>query len=151
MQGILVVGRILFVLVFLVAGALTLMDSDGTAKIIAPNVEALPSALASIAAKITTATGLATPKLLAIVAGVVELVGGLLLIFGIGTRFAALILIVYAAIVAYYSHDWSMAGPDRTANLLSVLRDLSTIGGLLVLFAFGSRRATADAPVEVLE
>jgi len=151
MRGILVVGRILFVLIFIVGGALTLMDLDRTATIIAPNVETLPAALASIAAKIATATGLATPKLLAIVAGVVELIGGLLMVFGIGTRLAALILIVYAAIVAYYSHDWSMAGPDRTANLLSVLRDLSTIGGLLVLFAFGSRPLESRAPIEVLE
>jgi putative oxidoreductase len=151
MQGVLVVGRILFVLIFIVGGALKLMDLDGTAAIIAPKVDALPAALAGIAAKVTTATGIATPKLLAIVGGAGEVIGGLLMVFGIGTRFAALILIIYEVIVTYYSHDWSMAGPDRTANILSALQDISVIGALLVLFAVGSRRMAESAPIEVLE
>jgi putative oxidoreductase len=151
MQGILVVGRILFVLVFLVAGAQKLMDLDGTAAAIESKVS-LPAALSGVAAKVTAATQLSTPKLLAIVSGAVEVIGGLLIVFGIGTRLAALALIIFVGVVTFYFHDfWNMAGPDRTANLTIALKNLSMIGALLVLFAFGSRRAAADAPVEVLE
>jgi putative oxidoreductase len=151
MQGILVVGRILFVLIFIVAGAQKLIDLDGTAALIDAKVT-LPAALSGVIAKITTATGLAAPKLLAIVSGAVEVIGGLLIVFGIGTRLAALALIIYVGVVSFYFHDfWNMAGPDRAANMTSALKNLSMIGALLILFAFGSRPAASRAPVEVLE
>src|SRR3984893_13523187 len=105
MQGILVVGRILFVLIFIVAGAQKLIDLDGTAALIDAKVT-LPAALSGVIAKITTATGLAAPKLLAIVSGAVEVIGGLLIVFGIGTRLAALVLIGYVGVVTFYFHDF---------------------------------------------
>jgi putative oxidoreductase len=151
MQGILVAGRILFVLVFIVSGAQKLMDLDKTAQSIEQKVT-LPAALSGVTAKITASTGLSTPKLLAIVSGAVEVIGGLLIVFGIGTRLAALVLIVFVGVVTFYFHDfWNMAEPDRTANVVQVLKNLSMIGGLLVLFAFGSRPLVSRAPVEVLE
>ncbi|MGP0090345.1 MAG: DoxX family protein [Xanthobacteraceae bacterium] len=151
MQGILVVGRILFVLVFIVSGVQKMMDLDGTAQKIEQKVT-LPAAISGLTAKVTTATGLSTPKLLAIVSGAVEVIGGLLIVFGIGTRLAALVLIVFVGVVTFYFHDfWNMAEPDRTANIAHVLKNLSMIGGLLVLFAFGSRPLVSRAPVEVLE
>jgi putative oxidoreductase len=151
MQGILVAGRILFVLVFIVSGAQKLMDLEGTANTIEQRVT-LPTALSGVAAKITTSTGLTTPKLLAIVSGAVEVIGGLLIAFGIGTLLAALVLIVFAGVVTFYFHDfWNMAGPERVANITHALKNVSMIGGLLVLFAFGSRPLVSRAPVEVLE
>jgi putative oxidoreductase len=73
-------------------------------------------------------------------------------VFGIGTRLAALALIIYVGVVSFYFHDfWNMAGPDRAANMTSALKNLSMIGALLILFAFGSRPAASRAPVEVLE
>ena len=151
MQGILVVGRILFVLVFLVSGVQKMMDLDGTANRIEQKVT-LPAALSGVTAKITAATNLSTPKLLAIVSGAVEVIGGLLIVFGIGTRLAALALIVYVGVVTFYFHDfWNMADPDRAANIVNALKNASMIGGLLILFVFGSRPLVSRAPVEVLE
>jgi uncharacterized membrane protein YphA (DoxX/SURF4 family) len=137
------IGRVAFVLIFILSGAQALMDISGTAALIAPKL-VVPAAAADIVKQIETAAGLPLPKILAIVAGVVEVVGGLLIAFNIATRFASMLLILFVLAETYYLHDfWSMSGAAATDATIHAMKNLSLIGALLVFFVLGSWRPTA--------
>ena len=134
------VGRVLFVLIFVISGAQKLWDISSTAAAIAAKFT-VPAALAGLAAQAEATTGMQTPQLLAIFFGAVELVAGLMIVFNFGTRFAALALILATLVATYYFHDfWNQAGPERLDNMIHVLKNLSIVGGLLVFFTLGSWR-----------
>jgi len=136
-------GRIVFVAIFLLSGANKLMDIAGTATEIAAKFT-VPPALAGLAAQAEAMTGMQTPQLLAIFCGVVEILAALMIIFNFGTRLASLALIVFTVAATYYFHDfWNQVGPDRMSNMAHALKNLSIVGGLIVLFALGSTRPLA--------
>ncbi len=148
MNTLFIIGRIAFVLVFLLSGAQKLMDIPGTAAMIEPKV-AIPEAIASYAAQIETAASMKMPSLLAIAAGVVEIGAALLIVFGFGIRFASVILILFTAAATYYFHPfWTMTGAERDANMVNALKNISLIGGLLILFVLGSWKPVAVAPYD---
>ena len=94
-----------------------------------------------MAAQIEAATGMATPKLMAIASGVIELGGAIMIALNIGTRLAAALLILFVAAATFYFHDfWSMQGAERMENMIAAQKNLTLIGGLLMLFALGSWR-----------
>lgn len=141
MHIVLAIGRVLFVLVFIIHGIGKLTDVSGTAAAIAGKV-AVPAALADVTAQLQSATGMSSDQLLVAAGGVIELVGGLLLAFGIGTRWVALVLLVYTLLVTYYLHDfWNMTGAERLTNIIQAEKSLIVVGGLLILFAVGNWRA----------
>ena len=143
MYGALVIGQIAFVLIFILSGAQKLMDLGAAAAQIQSKV-LLPDELANIIAQGAAAANMTSPQLMALVAGIVEVAGGLMIAANIGTRLAAVALIVFTAITTYFFHDfWNMSDPDRTANMIHAVKNLSLIGGLLVFFALGSWRPGA--------
>lgn len=147
MHIVFVVGRVLLVLLFILSGAMKLLDLSGTAATIAP-VITIPDALSGFATQLQDITGMKVPQLLAILAGVVEMVGGLLIAFNIGTRPAAAILALLTLVATFYFHDfWNMAGAARDANMIHVLKNLSITGGLLILVVLGSWRPPRPAQV----
>ena len=143
MPIIFTVGRILFVAIFILSGVNKLMDIAGTAAMIAGKFT-VPPALAGLAAQAEAMSGMQTPQLLAILCGVVEILAGLMIVFNFGTRLAALALIVFTAVATFYFHDfWNQVGPERMNNMIHALKNLSLIGGLIVLFALGPWRPLA--------
>jgi uncharacterized membrane protein YphA (DoxX/SURF4 family) len=140
MHILFVIGRVLLVLIFIYSGAGKLLDLAGTAAYIAPAVR-VPDMLAGYAAQLQEMTGMTVPELLAILAGVAELVFALLIVFNIGTRPAAVILALFTLVATFYFHDfWNMADAARESNKIHVLKNLSIIGGLLVFVVLGSWR-----------
>ncbi len=140
MHILFVIGRVLIVAIFIVSGVTKLLDIPGTAAMIAP-VVTVPDALSGFAAQLQEATGMPVPQLLAILSGLVELVGGLLVAFNIGTRAAAFVLLLFTIAATFYFHDfWNQDGAARSANMVHVLKNLATIGGLLVFVVLGSWR-----------
>lgn len=140
MNIILIIGRLAFVTIFVLSGAQKLMDIGATAAMISAKI-IVPAELAGFATQLETVTGMTTPQLMAIVAGVVELVGGLMIAANIGTRIAALTLIVFTVAATYWFHDfWNMDGGDRMNNMIHALKNLSIIGALLVFFVIGPWR-----------
>jgi uncharacterized membrane protein YphA (DoxX/SURF4 family) len=140
MHAIFVIGRVLFVAIFIISGATKLLDISGTAAQIA-SVVTVPGALSGIAEQVQTATDMPIPQLLAILSGVVELVCGLLIAFNIGTRGAAFVLVMFTIVVTFYFHDfWNQTGADRVNNMVHFLKNITAIGGLLVFTALGSWR-----------
>ncbi len=79
--------------------------------------------------------------LLALLTGIVEFAGGLLIAFNVGTRWVAAVLVIFTIVATYYFHDfWNMSGAAQGENLLNAEKNLSIIGGLLMLVALGSAR-----------
>jgi uncharacterized membrane protein YphA (DoxX/SURF4 family) len=144
MSTLLIVGRIAVVLIFVISGALKLIDIPGTAAVIAAKVP-VPALLAGLVAQIEAAAGMKAPQLMAIATGVIELGGGLLIAANFGTRWAALALLLLTAAATFYFHDfWNVADAARMENLIHAEKNLSIMGALLMLFVLGSYRLAAD-------
>lgn len=140
MNGALILGRILFVLVFILSGAQKLMNVQGTADQIASKV-VLPEVVTTYAAQLETATSMTTPYMLAILVIVIEIGAALMIAANLGARAGAVLLILFTLAATYYFHPfWAMEGDERQANMIQALKNLSLIGGLLVIFAIGSWR-----------
>ncbi|TAK49959.1 MAG: DoxX family protein [Xanthobacteraceae bacterium] len=144
MSLLLALGRMLFVILFIVSGLSKLFDIATTASSISAHVlTPYASYLAPVTPYLTqieSFTGLPTPQLLAILAGVVEVIGGLLIAFDLGSRWVALVLIVYIAVATATYHDfWNMTGGDRLNNMIHAMKNLSIIGALVMIFAGGLR------------
>lgn len=140
MQAVFVFGRMLFVLLFVFAGAQKLLDIAGTASMIASKLT-IPPTLSGPATAVEAALGMSTPQLLAILAGATELVAGILVGFNIGIRAAITVLILFTAIGSFYMNDfWNMTGEPRANNIIQAMQNISLIGALLMLMVLGSSR-----------
>jgi putative oxidoreductase len=88
------------------------------------------------------------PHILAIATAALELGGGILIVIGWQTRLFALALAVFTALAAYFFHDfWHYPpGADYTNNMIHFLKNVSIIGGFLMLAAAGAGRYSLDGP-----
>jgi putative oxidoreductase len=137
MNMLLIAGRIAFVLVFIFSGGQKLVDLSATTAMIESKL-LVPPLLIDLETQLQGLTGLPLPRLLAILAGVVEIVAGLMIAANIGTRIAAAVLILFVAIATYLFHDfWAMAGAEQSNHIAHALKNLSIIGALLVFFVIG--------------
>ncbi len=140
MHIVFTLGRIMLVLIFILSGAMKLLDISGTASTIAP-VVVIPDVLSDVARQLEGVTGMQVPQLLAIIVGALELVGGLLIAFNIATRPFAVLLALFTLVATFYFHDfWNMSGTARDANMTHAMKNLAITGGLLIMFVLGSWR-----------
>ena len=125
-DGAALIGRIALALIFIASGFDKLMGFGGTTGYIA-------------------AQGVPLPQVAAAIAVVIELGGGLAILAGWMTRWAALALIVFLIVISPIFHNfWSMAGEERMINQIMFMKNLSILGGFLVLYAFGPGRYSID-------
>lgn len=143
MNILFVLGRIAFVLIFILSGAQKLIDIPGTATAISSKV-VLPDFVTSYTPQLEAATGMTTPTMLALLTGIVEAGAALMIAANIGTRIGAVLLILFTIATIYYFHPfWTMTGAEREANMINALKNVSLIGGLMVFFVLGSWRPSA--------
>lgn len=77
-------------------------------------------------------------SLILLVSCLMQLVGGLLLLFGKRLRFAALLLaLVLAPYIVLFHHFWFLQDAERSIQTSMFLQNLSILGGLLLLLAYG--------------
>jgi len=92
-----------------------------------------------------TSVGAPAPTVFAIVAVAMEFVVGIAIIFGFCTRLLALLLALYTLGAAFIGHHyWTMTGMEQYANMINFYKNLSIIGGLLLLAATGPGRYSLD-------
>ncbi len=140
------IGRILFAVLFVFSGASKLLDIAATAQGITEKV-AIPAVLATYTGQLETMTGMPIAQLLAIAAGAIEVICGLMIALNFGARFFAIVLVLFVATVTVYYHDfWDMTGPDRLNNMIHALKNLSLIGALLIIAGY-PRPYRSDAEV----
>lgn len=113
-------GRILIALIFILSGISKIAGFDGTVGYIASQ-------------------GLPLPQLLAIGAILVEVGGGLLLVFGWRARWAALALLVFTGLAAVLFHNfWAVPADQAQNQMIHFMKNLSMMGGLLFVLVYGS-------------
>ena len=121
------IGRILLAWMFIPAGVSKLTGFAGTVGYAASAGMPLPEAGVAI--------GL-----------VIELVGGILLLIGWHTRWAALALAIFTAVAAFIFHAyWSLPAEQATVQQLMFTKNLAITGGLLAFAAFGAGGWSVDA------
>jgi len=74
-----------------------------------------------------------------LMAGVIfELVGGLLVFFGLWPRLGALLLILFMVpATLLFHHFWLLQDPDRQMQMVNFMKNVSITGGLLLVLAVG--------------
>lgn len=146
MPAFVTIGRALFAVLFIFSGASKLLDIAATTQAIAGKV-ILPADFVTYTTQIETATGMPFAQLLAILAGSLELIGGLLIALNFGARFFSVLLILFVIVATYYFHDfWNQTGPEARGNMIHALKNLSLIGGLLMIVGV-ERPARTVSPV----
>jgi putative oxidoreductase len=120
------VGRILLGSIFVLSGFQKLMGYSGL--------------VASITGK-----GLPLPEILAVLTVVIELGAGLLLVIGWKARWAAFLIFLFIIPVSLVFHNfWTMEGAQAAMNKIQFLKNVSIMGGMLMVAAFGPGRYSLD-------
>ena len=121
------VGRLLLALLFLPAGISKIGGFAGTVGYIASK-------------------GLPMPSVAAVIAIIVEVAGGLALMAGFGTRWAALALAAFTVVATFLFHNfWAMPAEQVMVQQLMFFKNIAVVGGLLVLVAHGAGAWSVDA------
>ncbi len=121
------VGRVLLALMFVLGGFSKIGGFAGT-------VGYMQSA------------GVPAASLLAVLAIVLEIGGGLALLVGLYTRRAALTLGLFTLLVSFIFHKfWVMPEAQQMVNQLMFLKNLAVAGGMFALAAFGAGTLSLDA------
>jgi putative oxidoreductase len=90
--------------------------------------------------------GLPAPLLLAVGAGVVELLGGLALVAGLRTRWAAVALALFLVPTTFFFHNPSgLEGAAAQMQAIQIYKNLAIAGGLLMLASWGAGPLSLDA------
>ena len=120
------VGRILLGSIFVLSGFQKLTGFSGV--------------IGSIAGK-----GLPMPEVLAVLTVAIELGAGLLLVVGLKARWAAVLLFLFIIPVSLTFHNfWTMEGAAAAMNKIQFLKNVSIMGGMLMVAAFGPGRLSVD-------
>lgn len=85
--------------------------------------------------------GLPLPMVMLVATIAVQLLGGLMVLFGIYARVGALALLIFTAIATLIGHRfWTMEGVAYRRNFTTALEHLGIIGGFLLIAAMGPGR-----------
>ncbi|MDO8732701.1 MAG: DoxX family protein [Actinomycetota bacterium] len=121
------VGRLLLAVVFLPAGLSKISGFAGTVGYI-------------------TSVGMPMPTVAAALAILVEIAGGLALIFGFQTRIAALVLAAFTLVASFFFHKfWALPEAQQMMQQLMFFKNIGIVGGLLTLAAWGAGAWSLDA------
>jgi putative oxidoreductase len=124
---VLLVARILLIVLFLVFGWSKLTGYAGTVGYM-------------------TQVGAPMPSVAALVAIMVEVFVALAVALGVWTRPLALLLALYTLGTGLIGHPfWTMEGADRYANATNFYKNISIIGGFLLLYVTGAGSYSVDA------
>jgi putative oxidoreductase len=89
--------------------------------------------------------GVPQPSVLAWIGAIVEFGGGLLIIFGLKIRYAALLMILFVIVATLISHRyWEFTGADLAIQRSNFWKNLTIIGGFLFMFLAGAGRYSVD-------
>ena len=93
-----------------------------------------------------TSLKVSSPELFTWVALLVELLISASLIFGIGTRYGAILAIVFVVVATALAHRyWEYpAGPQQIGQYNNFLKNISIMGGALAIFVTGGGRFSLD-------
>ena len=119
-------GRLLLALIFEISGYGKLVGFDGTVGYIASK-------------------GLPLPQLAAAAAIAIELVGGVLLVIGWQTRWAATAIFLFMIPTTLIFHAfWAAPAANLQMETIQFMKNLCIMGGMLYVMAFGAGPLSVD-------
>lgn len=118
---LMLIGRVLISIIFLVSGYGKIVGFAGTVAFVG--------------------TVLPFPALLTALAIIIEVAGGLMFLFGYKTRLAAVALIVFT-VVATLAFHLNLADQAQSVQFM---KNLAIIGGLLYVYALGAGSMSLDS------
>lgn len=120
------VARILLVLLFTIFGWQKLTGFEGTVAYMGQ-------------------VGAPFPFIAAIIAVAMEFFVGLAILLGVLTRPLALLLLIYTFGTALIGHHyWTMSGMTQYENMINFYKNISIMGGLLLLYISGAGKYSLD-------
>ena len=119
-------GRVLLATMFLLSGAGIPVGFYGISGLIA-------------------SVGLPVPHLLAVGAMAVDLVGGIMLLLGWKTRWAAAALLIFTAATLLFHNFWSAPPNQLQDQMIEFMKNITIMGGFLYVIAFGAGELSLDA------
>lgn len=120
------VGRVLLALLFFISGLDKLGNYSGTMSYM-------------------TSAGLPMPQVLLVLTILIEVGCGLLVLLGLKARWAALIIALFLIPVTIVFHNpWASPADQQQMQMITAMKNLSIMGGLLLLAAFGPGRFSFD-------
>jgi putative oxidoreductase len=121
-DALILLARVLLMALFVISGWSKLTDFAGTVAY----MEYLKAPMPSVAAAVAVA---------------MEVGVGIALLAGFCVRPLSLALAIFVAAAAFIGHPfWSLVGAERALNMTHFLKDMSIIGGLLLLAITGAGR-----------
>ena len=125
---LLLLGRVLLGWIFILSGWRKLMD--------------IPAFAASMPRR-------DLPTFLGYIAPFVEFVGGILLVVGLATRYAALLMLLFVIIATFSSHRyWNYPEAQQANQSSHFWKNISMMGGTVLLFVTGAGRYAVDAMLQ---
>jgi len=118
-------GRILLALIFVISGYNKLVGFDGTVGYIASK-------------------GLPLPQLAAAAAIAIELIGGILLVIGWQTRWAATAIFLFLIPTTLIFHPFWAVAAGKQMEMIQFMKNLCIMGGMLYVMAFGAGPLSVD-------
>ncbi len=123
---VVLVGRIMLAVIFILSGFSKITGFEGTAGYIGSK-------------------GLPMPQVVAALTILVELGGGILLAIGYKARWAALALGVFTILAAVIFHNfWAADAAHHMDQQINFMKNIGITGGMLMVFAFGPGRLSVD-------
>ena len=120
-------GRIFLAAIYLVSGVNKVMSPEATKGYMASK-------------------GMPLISLMFLGAVVVEIAGGLSILLGIKARFTAAVMVLYTLAAALIFHNfWALPSAEAPNQMIHFMKNLSIIGGFLLVVAFGPGRFSFDA------
>lgn len=125
--SLVLIGRVLLALMFVLSGFAKLASIEGTAGYIA-------------------SAGLPMATALAVIVGLLELFGGLALMVGFHARRAALALGLFTLAASLLFHNfWALPADKAFMQQLMFMKNLSVAGGMFIVAALGAGPLSLDA------
>jgi putative oxidoreductase len=89
--------------------------------------------------------GLPLPQILAAITVLIELGGGIALALGWRARWVALLFALFLIVITPVFHDfWASPAAQLMAQKINFFKNVSILGGMLMVFAFGPGRYSVD-------